>query len=124
MTLTVLPERDKLGLRDGRLFIDGEWTDGGDGETWTHVHPATGEEIGRFAVATHADVDRAVRAARAAFDEWQTWKARERVRLLLRISAAVASHIDELNGIQTLDNSVPASFGNIYQLGAQMTADI
>ena len=124
MSISVLPHRDKLGLRDGRLYIDGEWVDGADGETWTHVHPATGEEIGRFAIATPADVDRAARAAHRVFDEWQKLKARDRVRLLLRISDLIGSHIDELNALQTLDNSVPVSFGNIYQLSAQMPADI
>jgi aldehyde dehydrogenase (NAD+) len=124
MTLTVLPERDKLGLGDGRLFIDGKWVDGSDGETWTHVHPATGEEIGRFAVATAADVDRAARAARTAFESWQNWKARDRSRLLHRISETILDNQDELNRLQTLDNSVPLSFAAIYQLSAQMPGDI
>src|ERR1043166_5986271 len=110
MALTVLPERDKLGLRDGRLFIDGVWVDGSDGETWTHVHPATGEEIARFAVATAADVDRAARAARNPFERGQSWKARDRARLLHRIAETILDHQDELNRLQTLDNSVPLSF--------------
>ncbi len=124
MSLSVLAERDKLGLADGRLYIDGEWVDGSDGDTWTHVHPATGEEIGKFAVASAGDVDRAVNAAHRAFDEWATWKARDRGRLLRRIGESILDHQDELNRLQTLDNSLPLSFGAIYQLSAQMAADI
>jgi aldehyde dehydrogenase (NAD+) len=122
--LTVLPERDKLGLLPGRLFIDGEWVDGSEGETWTHVHPATGEEVGTFAVASAADVDRAAHAAHRAFDDWQRVNARDRSRLLRRISDAILDHQDELNRLQTLDNSVPLSFGAIYQLSAQLAGDI
>jgi aldehyde dehydrogenase (NAD+) len=124
VSISVLPHRDKLGLRDGRLFIDGEWVDGSDGQTWTHVHPATGEEVGQFAVASATDVDRAVSAAHRAFDEWAAWKARDRSRLLRRIGDAILDNADELNRLQTLDNSVPLSFGAIYQLSAQMAADI
>jgi aldehyde dehydrogenase (NAD+) len=120
----VLPERDKLGLADGRLFIDGEWVDGSDGDTWTHVHPATGEEVGRFAVASPSDVDRAAQAAARAFEAWSSVKARDRSRLLRRIAETILDHTDELNRLQTLDNSVPLSFNSIYQLSAQMTADI
>jgi aldehyde dehydrogenase (NAD+) len=124
MTLSVLAERDKLGLADGKLFLDGEWVDGSEGDTWTHIHPATGEEIGRFAVATAADVDRAAQAAARTFDEWSNWKARERSRVIRRIAEAIQDNADELNRLQTLDNSVPLGFTGVYQLGAQMAADI
>src|SRR5213078_4210616 len=69
MTISVLPYRDELKVRDGRLFIDGQWSESSDGGTWTHVHPATNEEVARFSTAGAADVDRAVHAARRAFDE-------------------------------------------------------
>ncbi|HZN14666.1 MAG TPA: aldehyde dehydrogenase family protein [Acidimicrobiales bacterium] len=124
MALTVLPERDKLGLTHGRLYIDGEWVDGSDGDTWTHLHPATGEDVGTFAVASAADVDRAANAAARAFDDWATMRARERSRLLRRIGDLILDNADELNRLQTLDNSVPLGFSGIYQLGAQMAADI
>ena len=76
MALSVLDRRDALGVRDGRLFVDGTWREGSEGETWTHVHPASNEEVGRFAVASVADVGEAVAAARRTFDDDRgTWRA-------------------------------------------------
>ena len=111
MALSVLPHRDELGLKDGRLYIDGKWRDASDGATWTHRHPATGEEIGSFAVASAADVAEAVAAARRAFDDgpWPRLRAGERRRILQRIGALAADHADELNALQTLDNGLPSS---------------
>jgi len=78
MAITVLQERDRLGVKPGRLFIDGEWRDASDGATWEQVNPATNEVVTTFAVASKEDVDRAVKAARRAFDEgpWPTLNAR------------------------------------------------
>ena len=76
MSISVLPVRDELKVAEGRLYIDGAWTDSSDGGRWTHVHPSSNEEVASFATASAADVDRAVRAARKAFDEgpWpRTW---------------------------------------------------
>ena len=64
MTMTVLKERDRLGVRPGQLFIDGTWADATDGATFDQVNPATNEVVTTFALGTAADVDRAVRAAR------------------------------------------------------------
>src|SRR5687768_6466368 len=124
MALTVLPHRDELGIKDGQLYVDGTWQDGADGETWTHVHPATHEEVGSFAVAAPSDVDRAVASARAAFDDgdWPRSKAEDRKRLLQRAGALLSDHADELNRLQTLDNSLPVSFSSIYQVSAEIAA--
>ncbi len=125
MGLTILEHRDALGVGDGRLFIDGAWT-GGDGERWTHLHPATNEEVVALPVATAAEVDLAVQAARRAFDEgpWRATSAKDRGRLLHRVAALVADNATELERLQALDNGVPLSFAAIYQLGAAIAADI
>lgn len=127
MTLSILPKRDALGLKQGRLLIGGVWRDAADGGTWTHVHPATQEEVGTFAVATEADVDEAVRAARKAFDEgpWPRMRAGERIRILRRAADAVREHDTELTELVALDNGVPVFIGNIaYPLATAMVADI
>ncbi|RZQ63238.1 aldehyde dehydrogenase family protein [Amycolatopsis suaedae] len=124
MTLTVQPHRESLGLKAGQLFIDGQWTDGRGGQTWTHQHPATGEEVGGFVSGTAADVDDAVAAARAAFDGWATSRARTRIDVLLRFAALLREHADELRGLQALDNSVPLSFGGIYATSVEAAADV
>ncbi|MBI2170138.1 MAG: aldehyde dehydrogenase [Actinobacteria bacterium] len=125
MALSVLPHKDELGIKDGQSFVDGEWVEGTSGESWTHVHPATNEECGQFGVASAADVDRAVTAARRAFDEgdWPRWKAKDRIKLLRRVSELLADHADELSRTQTFDNGLPISFGSIYQVSADFAAD-
>lgn len=127
MTLTVLPQRDQLGLKHGQLFIDGTWRDAGDDGVWTHHHPGTGEEIGTFAVATVDDVDQAVRAARKAFDEgpWPRMRAGERIRIMRRIAELVREHEDELKSTLVMDNGFPLSWDTVaYAVSIRMVADI
>ncbi|TML57130.1 MAG: aldehyde dehydrogenase [Actinobacteria bacterium] len=126
MAISVLPKRDELKVVDGRLFIDGKWVDSSGGEMWTHVNPAANEEVGRFAIATAGDVDRAVKAARRAFDEgpWPAMKARERKAILQHLVGLLYQHKDELNELQVLDNALPISFSSMYQLSAEIAADV
>jgi len=125
MTFTVLPHRDRLGVTAGKILIDGSWTDG-DAGTWTHVHPATNEEVTTISIASVEQVDAAVRTARRAFDEgpWPRMMARERKRIVARISTLIEDHVDEINNLQTLDNGVPVGFTSIYQLSANIAADL
>jgi aldehyde dehydrogenase (NAD+) len=118
MAISVLPQRDALGVKDGQLFIDGTWQDASDGAMWTHHNPASGEEVGRFAVASSTDVSAAVGAARRAFDDgaWTSMRAGERRRLLQRIGALIGEHYDELNQLQTLDNGLPLSMSKMTWL--------
>jgi aldehyde dehydrogenase (NAD+) len=118
MAISVLPQRDQLGVKDGQLFIDGTWQDASDGAVWTHRHPATGEEIGRFAVASPADVAAAVGGARRAFDDgaWTSMRAGERRRLLQRAAQLFGEHSDELLRLQTLDNGLPLSMSKLTWL--------
>jgi aldehyde dehydrogenase (NAD+) len=127
MTLTVLPQRDELGIKHGQMLVDGAWRDASDDGTWTHTHPGTGEEIGTFAVATADDVDAAVRAARRAFDEgpWPRMRARDRIRILFRIAELVRQHEDELKRTLVMDNGFPLTWdAAAYPVSVRMVADI
>ena len=127
MGLSILPRVDELGIKDGRLYIDGQWRDAVDGGMWEHVHPATNETVGRFAIAGPADVDAAVRAARNAFDNgpWRGMAARDRARVLRRIGQLILEHGDELAALQAFDNSVPVVYGQVvYGMSADMYCDI
>src|SRR5205823_1688294 len=126
MVASIKPHRDELGLGDGRMLIDGDWVTAADEATWSHVHPATGERVAEFPVATPADVDRAVQAARRACDEgpWPHARAGERGRVLRTIANLVREHADELMKLQALDNSVPLSFGEIYAMSPGFVADV
>lgn len=126
MTLTLRARRDEVGLKDGQLLVDGKWRPAADGATWTHRHPATGEPIGEFPVATASDVDDAVRAARRAFDDgdWPRSRASTRIQALHTYARLLREHADELRGLQALDNGIPLSFGNIYAPSVGAAADV
>jgi aldehyde dehydrogenase (NAD+) len=126
MVASIKPYADELGLGDSRMLIGGEWVTAAAGTTWSHTHPATGEQVASFPVAGAADVDLAVRAARRAFDEgpWPRVRAGERGRIMRRIADLIREHGDELLKLQALDNSVPLSFGEIYVTSAAFVADV
>ena len=90
MVASIKPHRDEVGLAGRLMLIDGQWVAALDGRTWTHRHPATGEDVASFPVAAPGDVDLAVRAARRAFDDgpWPRARAGERIRVLRRIGRA------------------------------------
>ena len=74
------------------------------------INPSTGEEICQVAEADAADVDKAVKAARAAFEgPWRKLRASERGRLLHRLADLIEENADELARLETLDNGKPIS---------------
>ncbi len=93
----------------GRLFIGGEWKDAASGATFDTFNPSTGEALTSVAEGGAEDVDRAVKAARRAFDDpaWSGMSARDRGRLLYRIADALEAHADDLARLETLDNGKP-----------------
>jgi aldehyde dehydrogenase (NAD+) len=99
--------KSKISL--GRLLIDGQWVDGV--KKFDTVNPATGEVLTQIAEASSADVDRAVQAARRAFDDrggpWRKISASERGRLIWKLADLVEKNIDELAELETLDNGKP-----------------
>jgi len=126
MVASIKPNRDEVGLTDGLMLIDGKRIAALAGQTWSHSHPATGEEVASFPVAGAQDVDLAVRAARRAFDAgpWPQARARERIRVLRKIADLIREHGDELLKLQALDNSVPLSFGSVYATSSAFVADV
>src|SRR5689334_14169120 len=121
MAISIKPRRDAVGLSDGQLLVDGGWRPAQAGQVWQHTHPATGEDVGSFAVADANDVDAAVRAARRAFDEgpWPRSRAKERVRVLRRVAELIREHSLELLSLQALDNGVPLTFGDQYAMSVE-----
>ena len=87
-----------------RNFIDGEFVESSDASTEPVINPATGETIAEAPLSDAADVDRAVSAARAAFDTWATTTPGERALALLKIADAIEAHADELAGLEA-DNA-------------------
>ncbi|HEY3685786.1 MAG TPA: aldehyde dehydrogenase family protein [Streptosporangiaceae bacterium] len=90
------------------LFIDGKWAEAADGGVITTVNPATEEVLAEVAAAGEADVDRAVRAARAAYDTvWGPMPGAERAKYLYRIARIIAERSRELAVLESLDNGKP-----------------
>jgi acyl-CoA reductase-like NAD-dependent aldehyde dehydrogenase len=95
-------------VKPGRLIIDGKAVDAASGATFTTVNPATEEPITTVAEAGPEDVDRAVKAARAALDgAWAKMKPIDRSRVLWKLGDLVLEHADELARLETLDNGKP-----------------
>ncbi|MEV6199313.1 aldehyde dehydrogenase family protein [Streptomyces sp. NPDC051771] len=89
------------------LFIDGEFTDAADGKVFKTVSPSTEEVLSEIAQAGEADVDRAVRAARKAFEKWSALPGSERAKYLFRIARIIQERSRELAVLETLDNGKP-----------------
>src|SRR5438270_11531076 len=99
----------KVTVKPGRLLIDGQWVDGG--KTFDTINPATGEVLTQIAEASSVEVDRAVSAARRAFEDrsgaWRKLSSSERGRLIWKLADLVERKIDELAELETLDNGKP-----------------
>jgi betaine-aldehyde dehydrogenase len=89
-------------------FIDGEWVDPAEGRTDAVINPATGEEIAQAPSSTAQDIDRAVAAARAAFEAgWGTTTPAERALALLHLADAIEDHADELAELESANAGKP-----------------
>src|SRR5579872_831447 len=99
----------KTKVSPGRLLINGEWIE--TSKTFDTINPATEEVITQIASASSQDVDRAVAAARKAFDDrngpWRKMSASERGRLIWKLADLLEKNIDEFAELETLDNGKP-----------------
>ncbi|WP_060881516.1 aldehyde dehydrogenase family protein [Streptomyces scabiei] len=89
------------------LFIDGEFTEAADGKVFKTVSPSSEEVLSEIARAGEADVDRAVAAARKAFEKWSALPGAERAKYLFRIARIIQERSRELAVLETLDNGKP-----------------
>jgi aldehyde dehydrogenase (NAD+) len=94
--------------RNYQLFIDGQWVDAESGKTFTTPNPATGEPLAEVAEADKADIDKAVSAARRAFEgKWSKMSARDRGRLLFKLAQLIEERVNHLAELETADNGKP-----------------
>jgi len=89
------------------MFIGGQWVAGSGSEGQAVINPATGETIAEVPKGTEADVDRAVKAARAAYVEWFETVPKERSEMLLKLAEAVAADGEELANIESANVGKP-----------------
>jgi aldehyde dehydrogenase (NAD+) len=102
------PNRQSTSLVTN-LLINNKWVSSESGKTFGTFNPATGEEIAQVAEADAADVNKAVKAARDAFNRgpWARTTASARGRLLYRLADLVEEHAEELARLEALDNGMP-----------------
>jgi len=95
--------------RTTRLLIGGAWVDAENGATYVDRNPATGRELATVAAASRADVDRAIGAARKAFDEgpWTKTPPAKRARILTKIAQLLSERANELAELEVADNGKP-----------------
>ena len=102
------PQPVQTTPRRYQLFIDGQFVDAESGKTFNSPNPATGETFAEVAEADKADVDKAVAAARKAFEgKWSKLSARDRGRLLYKLSQLIEQNATQLAELETSDNGKP-----------------
>ena len=95
--------------RDYKILIGDRWVDGAEGRTLERMSPAHGVVVSRYVAATKADAERAIAAARTAFDTgpWPRMTASDRSRLLLRAADMIEARKDELALLDVLESGKP-----------------
>src|SRR6202451_998261 len=108
MTVTLERSVEDFIATPRQLFINGQWADAASGKTFDTPNPATGETLARVAEGDAEDIDRAVRAARAALEvPGSRMSPSERGRITGRIGDLILEHADELAQLESLDNGKP-----------------
>jgi phenylacetaldehyde dehydrogenase len=107
-----------------QLFINGKWVPAASGKTFEVVNPANGEVVARVAEGDKEDVDRAVTAARRAFETgaWPAMTPSERGKLVWRIGDLIMKYADELAELESLDNGKPVTIARAADVA--LAADI
>jgi aldehyde dehydrogenase (NAD+) len=108
----------KVAVGPTKLLINNRWVDSESGKTFPTVNPSTGETICQVAEADEADVNKAVKAARAAFESgpWRKMSASERGKLMNRLADLMEKNLDELARLEALDNGKPYSVAKAADL--------
>ena len=111
-----IQQRSQAGTTESptaaRMIIGGESVDAADGQTFEVVNPATGRVIATAPLGDREDVDRAVEAARTAFDDrkgWANWAAGKRGRSLAKLAELIKRNSDELAWLESRNVGKPIS---------------
>jgi phenylacetaldehyde dehydrogenase len=92
-----------------KMLINNQWVNAASGKTFPTYNPATGEILAQVAEGDREDIERAVKAARKAFDQgpWRQMTAAERARLIWKLADLIDAHTEELGYLESLDNGKP-----------------
>ncbi|MEM9416277.1 MAG: aldehyde dehydrogenase family protein [Planctomycetota bacterium] len=105
-------------------LIDGKWSAAASGETFDVYNPASGEVVAQCAAGDAPDIDKAVKAARAAFETgpWSRMTPSERGQIIWKIGDLIEQHKEELARLETLDNGKP--YGIALAVDVALAADM
>ena len=116
----VQPDSNVTGFvaKTGKLLINGKWVEAASGKTFPTYNPATGEVLSNIAAGDKEDIDRAVKAARAAFETgpWSKISASDRGRLLWKLADLLEKHAEEFAQLESLDNGKPLKIARAADL--------
>ncbi len=114
----------KFIARTHKLFINGKWTEAASGKTFPSYNPATGDVLARIAEGDAEDINRAVAAARAAFDHgpWRKITSSERGRMMWRLADLIDKHTEEFAQLESLDNGKPLKVARVADV--PLTSDM
>ena len=112
------PAAKKALARKPALFINNEWVSSSHGATLIVEDPSTGREVGRIVDASDADVDRAVAAARAAFDDgrWSNLPPKARERAINKLADLIEAHTAESAELEAIDNGKPMGMAKMVDI--------
>ena len=110
--LKIAPPEDKVTSfvsKTHKMLINGNWVEAASGKTFPTYNPATGEVLARIAEGDREDIDRAVKAARAAFETgpWRRFTPSERGRAIWKLADLLEQNLEEFAELETLDNGKP-----------------
>ncbi|POA85198.1 aldehyde dehydrogenase [Pseudomonas sp. FW305-E2] len=116
--LPILPATRAFLERKLKMRIGADWQDAASGRTLSFRNPATGEVLGEVPAAEAEDVDRAVRAARQAFDDspWSRMRPRERQNLLWRLADLMERDARQLAELECLNNGKSAAVAQVMDV--------
>jgi phenylacetaldehyde dehydrogenase len=105
----------KFVSKTHKILINGKWVEAASGKTFPTYNPATGEVLSRVAEGDKEDINRAVKAARAAFDSgpWSKITPSERGRMIWKLGDLIEKHLEEFAQLESLDNGKPLSVARV-----------
>lgn len=116
--IQIAPEVQQFVDETRQMLIDGKWVDAASGKTFEVYNPATGEVMAHVAEGDAEDINRAVKAARRAFDEgpWRKMSPSQRGRCISRLADLIEQHGEEFAQLESLDNGKPLTIARVADI--------
>jgi len=119
-SVAVRPHENVTGYvtKTRKMLINGKWVDAASGKTFKTYNPATGEVLSNVAEGDKEDINRAVQAARAAFETgpWSKISPSERGQMIWRLGDLLQKHLEEFAQLESLDNGKPLKIARVADL--------